>query len=271
MITAIYFISYLLLNLLCTYIFKGANYLYYPIFIIINLFIAIIIVLFFVFINFLFCPLYGKKNRFNHYFTRSLSFFVSRFLLQTKVISTSDFKIDKTKTYVFFANHKSLADPLFLLNVLSVPCATTPKKEVYDAPFIGKWLISLGSFEIDRSSDRNTLKSLIQGIELVKSGLNFMIFPEGGIKTRETELMVDIKPGAYKLATKASADVVPVSINGNTKMHKNVPFKSTTVYVHFHKPIEKEEYDKLTTQELGDKVFNLVNQDITKENNNEHS
>ena len=59
--------------------------------------------------------------------------------------------------------------------------------------------------KINRSSDRDAAKSIVEGIKFMKEGNGIILFPEGGIKTREVEQMVSIKPGAYKLATKSEA------------------------------------------------------------------
>ena len=71
--------------------------------------------------------------------------------------------------------------------------------------------------------------------------------------------MVEVKAGAYKLATKAEASISPVSIIGTSKFIHMNKFKANRVKIVIHKPIYKEEYENINTQELGEKVFEIVN------------
>ncbi len=104
---------------------------------------------------------------------------------------------------------------------------------------------------------------MIEAIRAVRNGLSYIIFPEGGIKTRETEEMVNLRAGAYKLVTKSEALLLPVTILGSSKIKKRKNlFKSLTVQIIVHKPLSKEEYESQTTTELGEYVMNMINKDV---------
>lgn len=115
---------------------------------------------------------------------------------------------------------------------------------------------------LNREDDKEGAKAIIRAIKLVKGGYNMMIFPEGGIKSREIETMVNLKPGAYKLATKANALISPVSIVGSSKLSKNAPFKKTKVNVVIHKPIDSDFYNSLNTHELGEYVGSIIDKGV---------
>ena len=121
-----------------------------------------------------------------------------------------------------------------------------------------------GAVPINRENDREAAKSIIKAIKLVKSGLSMIIFPEGGIKSRETEEMVNLRAGAYKLVTKSEVDLLPVTILGNTKIKEATLFKKAKVKIIIHSAIKKEEYNNMTTQEIGLKVQNIINGDINE-------
>ena len=74
--------------------------------------------------------------------------------------------------------------------------------------------------------------------------------------------MVDLKPGAYKLATKPKADILPISLIGNSLMTKKKIWQRKKVTVIIHKPIKYEEYKDYNTQELGLLVGTIVNEGI---------
>jgi 1-acyl-sn-glycerol-3-phosphate acyltransferase len=165
-------------------------------------------------------------------------------------------------TFVIFANHKSMLDITVLYQAVNKPISAIAKKELSEIPVLKTMSKSLRVQFVDRENDREAVKSLLEAIKYVKEGLNYFIFPEGGIKSRETELVVDLKPGAYKLATKPRAVILPVSIIGSSKLADNSFKKRTDVKVIFHKPIYPEEYETFNTHEIGEHVGGIINEGI---------
>ena len=92
--------------------------------------------------------------------------------------------------------------------------------------------------------------------------ISSVIFPEGGIKDRNNEEMVNLRAGAYRLVTKSEALLLPVSIIGSSKIRTKKFLKRTLVKVIIHKPFTKEEYENLNTTEIGNMVQNLLNEDL---------
>jgi 1-acyl-sn-glycerol-3-phosphate acyltransferase len=70
---------------------------------------------------------------------------------------------------------------------------------------------------------------MVDAIKVVKSGMAMAIFPEGGIKDRDDEKMVAMRAGAYSVAMKAEADLLPVSISGTSLVKYRAPFRSTKI------------------------------------------
>ena len=97
---------------------------------------------------------------------------------------------------------------------------------------------------------------------MAKNGTSMIIFPEGGIKTRDVEEMVNLRAGAYKLATKSGAMILPCSIIGSSQIKSNRRIKRKDVTVIFYKPISKEEYQSMNTTEIGLRVEEIINSGI---------
>ncbi|MDY0209890.1 MAG: 1-acyl-sn-glycerol-3-phosphate acyltransferase [Acholeplasma sp.] len=209
---------------------------------------------------------YGKMtkvdNKFKHYFIRSIARFVSLFVLRLNIKILGKEKLPKKGGYVIYANHKSYADPFILYQIINRPTGMAAKKGIYKLSVIRNWMPLFGCIQIDRENNREAAKSILKGIEQIKKGMIMGIFPEGGIKDRQDEKMVAIKAGAYKLATKADAPIVPVTMIGASDVKHRAPFKTTQIKVIIHDPIFKEDYEALSTVELGEKVAELVNQTI---------
>lgn len=176
------------------------------------------------------------------------------------------------ETFVIYANHKSMLDVTVLYDALNRPISGIAKKEVEQMPFLKQICKCLYIQYVDRENDMAAVKSMLKAIKYVKGGLNFFIFPEGGVKTREVETCVALRAGALKLATKPEATILPVSIIGTSKLTTNAFKKRTNVKVIFHKPIRAEEYKnkfidesiskEVNTKALGEYVEKVINDGI---------
>lgn len=178
--------------------------------------------------------------------------------IKVKVIGREN--LPKKQGILYVANHKSLIDPIIIFNATkkaSWPCA---KKEVYnDMPYLRYPLKMLHTMYIDRENDRNSLKEILRGIKELKKGQGVLIFPEGGIKSRESEQMVALRSGSYKLAFKSEATIVPMAIVGNSKLGNRSVFSKRKVTVHILKPLTYDEYKDMTTHDVGFEIINRVN------------
>ena len=213
---------------------------------------------------------YGKHtkvdNKFKHYFIRSIAKFISIFFLRLDLKVIGKEKLPKTGGYVIYANHKSYADPFILYQVINRPAGMAAKKGIYKLPIIRNWMPMFGCIQIDRENNREAAKSILKGIEQIKQGMIMAIFPEGGIKDRDDEQMVAIKAGAYKLATKAEAPIVAITMIGTTDVKYRAPWRRTKIKVIVHDPIYKEQYEQISTVELGEMVMKMVNETIRNGN-----
>lgn len=165
--------------------------------------------------------------------------------------------------FVCYANHKSDIDPIILYYALKSVCSAVGKKSLFKNPVLKQIKPVFGVISLDRDNDREAAKSMIEAIREVKAGLSMMIFPEGGIKSRDTEEMVNLRAGAYKLVTKSGAYLLPATILGSSQTKKRKTLlKRIHVKVIFHKPLSAQEYEPYNTTELGKMVMEIIHQDI---------
>lgn len=182
------------------------------------------------------------------------AFFLTR--VRIKVYGKENIPSNK---FLLVGNHKSHFDIPIVGLAVKKPMGYVSKKEFYEKRFINMYMKTFKCIPVDRSDDRSALLSFKEGIKVLKEGYNLCVFPEGGIKDRSTEKMVGVKPGAYKLATKSGASILPVSIKNNSIIRKRLLWKKTIVEVYIHKPITEDDYKDLNTIEIGDLVFETVN------------
>ncbi|MDY0295347.1 MAG: lysophospholipid acyltransferase family protein [Acholeplasmataceae bacterium] len=219
----------------------------------------------FIFAHFPFMKYSKVTNKYKYYVTRSTGHWLTFFFMRLKVVVKGTEHIPKDGPLCIYANHKSYADPFIVFEFMKRPTTFTPKMSVYKAPLIGLWLKYLGAFPIDRSSDRNTARAMVDAIKVIKEGMAMTIYPEGGIKDRNDEKMVAMRAGAYRVAMKAHANLLPVSIQGNTLIKHRAPWRITTINVVIHPLIQYETIKEKTTSEVADMMFHIINQKWTQD------
>lgn len=115
-------------------------------------------------------------------------------------------------------NHQSYVDILVLIAYMPNTHSMVAKKELEKIPLLSAWMRAGNCLFIDRSSARAGMRCIQQGADLLKSGVNVTIAPEG---TRSKGgPMAPFKGGAFKMATKAGAPVLPVALNGTYKIYE---------------------------------------------------
>lgn len=164
--------------------------------------------------------------------------------------------------FVIYSNHKSMLDPAAIYMEINRIVSAVGKSTLWKNKYMKMICDCFGALPMDRENDREAARNMIAAIKAVKGGLPMIIFPEGGIKTREVEEMVDLKAGAYKLAMKANAPIIPTSIMGSSEISKKKRWQKKHIHVIFHKAITPEEYKGKNTTEIGTYVENLINEDI---------
>lgn len=203
------------------------------------------------------------ENKIKHAITRKLLSF-ALLIMRIKVELIGKENIPK-ETYVVFANHKSMIDPLMIYMAFHQIMSAVAKKSLFSVPILKDYCVGYGAEPINRENNREASKSIIRSIKLIERGIPMIIFPEGGIKSRDEETMVAMRAGAYKLATKPNAVILPVSIIGNSLISKNAFIRRTDVKIVVHKPIYSTEYNQMNTIELGQKVAGIIDGGINYE------
>lgn len=136
--------------------------------------------------------------------------------------------IPKKGAYIFASNHRSYADPVLVVICGRGKFSFMAKSELFENKAFG-WLIRmLGAFPVERG--KGDTAAIDKAISRVKEGSHLLIFPEG---TRSTTGKVGRgKTGVALIAAKAGADVIPVGINFEGKLH----FRSKII-VRYGEPI----------------------------------
>jgi 1-acyl-sn-glycerol-3-phosphate acyltransferase len=120
-------------------------------------------------------------------------------------------KIDKNKVYVIVANHQSQLD-IVMTALLFAHFKWISKAEIVKVPIIG-WQMALNRYILLKRGYVNSISKMMADCEkALESGSSILLFPEG-TRSVDGEIM-PFKPGAFILAEKQKASVLPVVIYG---------------------------------------------------------
>lgn len=129
--------------------------------------------------------------------------------------------IPTNQAVVFVANHRSYYDIPLMLTSLDKPHPLVAKKEIDKIPLVRGWMRLLRCVFLDRENPRQGMQAMNQAMENIKNGYSVTIFPEG---TRSKGSEVDLgefKAGAFRIATKTKAPIVPVAIHASRDIMEN--------------------------------------------------
>ncbi len=140
--------------------------------------------------------------------------------------------------YLIVSNHAGMADIPLILGSIHLNMRFVAKEELGKIPVFGWAIKQAGYVLIKRGQNREALKSLLMASEVLKSGRSVHIFPEG---TRSTTGEIQpFKRGAFMIAQKAHAPILPVTIIGSNRItpKKSLRISKARVQLIIGEPIE---------------------------------
>ncbi|HEX9981506.1 MAG TPA: lysophospholipid acyltransferase family protein [Flavobacterium sp.] len=120
------------------------------------------------------------------------------------------------KSYMFIANHTSMADIMLMLAITRNPFVFVGKKELVKIPLFG-FFYKRTCILVDRNSSKSRMEVFERAQRRLNQGLSICIFPEGGVPADETLLLDEFKDGAFRLAIEHQIPVVPITFADNKK------------------------------------------------------
>ena len=145
---------------------------------------------------------------------------------------------------VYVANHASYLD-IYSLFHLRRPFKFISKVSNFIIPIIGWSMYMTGHIALKRTDRKSQMKTLKDCRELLQNECSVLFFPEG---TRSKDgTMADFKKGAFSVAAKEKALVVPITLVGTSERMKNGKewmLRAGGIKVVVHKPVRCEDAQK---------------------------
>ncbi|PKL09059.1 MAG: 1-acyl-sn-glycerol-3-phosphate acyltransferase [Spirochaetae bacterium HGW-Spirochaetae-7] len=133
----------------------------------------------------------------------------------------------------FIANHSGDLDIVMMLAYMPRPVGFVAKSEAAWFPFLNIWTLALGSSFIVRNNPRQGKKAIDRSVRSIERGHAMVIYPEG-TRSRGPGIL-PFHRGAFKLATRPGATIIPVTIDGAYKVwevHGRIEAADVRITVH---------------------------------------
>jgi len=167
-------------------------------------------------------------------------------------------KPEKSKSYMFIANHTSMVDIMLMLVSVRNPFVFVGKKELAKIPLFG-FFYRKTCILVDRSDAKSRQAVFLRAQKRLKQGLSICIFPEGLVPDEEVQL-AEFKDGAFKLAINHQIPIVPITFLDNKRRFSYNFFSGGPgqMRVFIHKFLNTSGLAMEDTKQLKDKAYSTI-------------
>lgn len=151
-------------------------------------------------------------------------------------------RFDNQGTYIYMCNHVSNIDPPIAIPAIPKRTSVLVKKEVFRIPVLATAMRMGSLVPVDRTDRDSAINSLKKAQEVLASGVNMTVFPEG-TRSKTGELL-PFKKGPFYMALESGVSIIPMTILGTKAIWPKGRFAINlgTATVVFHPPIDPAQY-----------------------------
>lgn len=163
---------------------------------------------------------------------------------------------DKTRQYIFVANHHSYQDIPSLLLTVKQKMRVLGKSELAKVPLFG-FIYSMAAVLVDRQSPEKRAQSVVDMKRVIASGKSIFIFPEGTFNESD-EPLKSFYDGAFRIAIETQTNIKPILFPDTVnRMHwssilKMTPGKNRGIYL---EEVNVQGYTSQDIKLLKEKVY----------------
>jgi 1-acyl-sn-glycerol-3-phosphate acyltransferase len=149
---------------------------------------------------------------------------------------------DTKATYIYMCNHVSNLDPSIVVPMIPRRTSVMVKKELFRIPLLSKAMTMASFVPVDRSNREAAIASIQRATDVMRSGVNMTVFPEG---TRSPDgKLLPFKKGPFHLSMESGVPVLPMTIFGTEKMMPKKTWKigKGRATLIFHPPMSPKDF-----------------------------
>ena len=203
-----------------------------------------------------------KDSAFYRWVAQSIAH-LAEWVLLMRVHTRGMKQLPKKGRYLLVCNHINDLDPVLLLSRFpKSQLAFISKRENSTMFVVGKMMHKMMCQLINRENDREALRTIITCIDMLKKDMvSVAVFPEG--YTSMDGLLHPFRSGVFKIAQKANVPIVVCTLQNTNKILRNAKhLKTTPIHLHLLKVLYPEDYQDMTTVELGNYVHTMMAEDL---------
>lgn len=189
------------------------------------------------------------------------------FVAGTKITVIGEERVPTDVPVLYVGNHRSFFDILVTYSRCPRLTGYVAKDSMQKIPLLSNWMKRLHCLFMNRTNIKEGLKTILVGIEKIKSGISICIFPEGTRSRNcdETE-MLPFKEGSLKMAEKTGCPIVTMSLNNTAEIWENhFPYiRPCHVVLEYGEPIYPKELSKEDRKFLGSYCQNQILKTLKK-------
>lgn len=187
------------------------------------------------------------------------AFRVCLLITGVKITVIGEENVPKDKPVLYIGNHRSYFDIIMTYVRVPRPTGYIAKREMLRYPLLRIWMMYLHCLFLDRKDIKQGMKTILEGIEKVKSGISICIFPEG-TRNRVNDTFLPFHEGSFKIAERSGCPIIPMSINNAAAIFEDhIPFiRKAHVVLEYGKPIYMSEMTREEKKGIGAKVQGII-------------
>lgn len=178
-------------------------------------------------------------------------------------ISYGKEKLPHENGYIMFSNHQGKYDALGIIGAHERPCSVLIDDKASHALITAQFVDLLRGIRMDKSDMRKQVEAIRKVANEVKSGRNFIVFPEGGYDNNRNTLQ-EFLAGAFKCAQLSKSPIVPVAIYDSYKVFGVNSIRKVRTQVSFLDPISYEEYKGMNTRAISQMVRGRIEAELQR-------
>jgi 1-acyl-sn-glycerol-3-phosphate acyltransferase len=155
--------------------------------------------------------LFDRNGRIQHRLAWLWSWLIMKTIWSAVKVTGME-KVDGSRPRVYAVTHASALDIPIIYVHLPFQFRIIFKSELLSYPFVGWHLRRSGQVCINQQNPSASIGAIKSALRSLKNGMPLVIFPEGG-RSPDGKILPFL-PGAFFLAIKAQADIVPIALIG---------------------------------------------------------
>ncbi len=170
--------------------------------------------------------------------------------------------LPKEGGYVLYPNHQGKYDVPGIFATHEKPLSFVMDENRSHIILVNEFLELVDGKRLVLNDPRQAITIFMQIAEEIKQGRKYVLFPEGGYKENNQNVVEDFKPGSFKLAQMAKCPIVPVVLIDSYKVYNSDHVGPVTTYVYYLEPIPYDEFKSMKTKDIAKKVEDLIKEKI---------